>query len=282
MKARIVGVLAGCFVVGAASSAAAQVESSYPDEGSQPAQPAAPAQPAEPAQPALPAQPAQPAQPGAAPTAPVQPTTTPAPAAPDTAEQPKTITYVLPDHRFEVAGRLGVIGGGELTPKGLLVGHVQPSWVGAFDFDVLTLPFNPFFTFGVYTQFTNAGYDRFDGGKQTNTAGDVTLISLGPSVKARIPLGDRVALKAGVYLGYNHMSFSVTESGKDISATGSGMNIGFTGELAVQVSRVVAISAQASFISQVAGSVTVDGDSQDHDLAMTPKPFLTIGPQFQF
>lgn len=254
MKGRIarVGLVVGCMVMGIASRAAAQVETQQPDERTPPAKPA--------------------------PSAPVS---LPAPA--DTAaEQAQTITFVVPDHRFEVAGRVGAIGGGELTPKGLSVGHVQPSWVGAFDFDVLTLPFNPFFTFGAYAQITNAGYDRFDGGKQTNTDGSVTLLSLGPSVKARIPLGERVVLKAGVYLGYNHMSFSVTESGKTIGASGGGLNIGFTGELAVQVSRAVAISAQASFISQVAGSVTVDGDSQDHDLAMTPKPFLTIGPQFQF
>jgi hypothetical protein len=37
---------------------------------------------------------------------------------------------------------------------------------------------------------------------------------------------------------------------------------------------------QLAFVSQVAGGVTVAG--KDHDLAMTPKPFLTVGPQFQF
>lgn len=53
-------------------------------------------------------------------------------------------------------------------------------------------------------------------------------------------------------------------------------------ELDYEISRTIALAAQAIFVSQVTGSVTTDNDSKDHDLAMLAKPFVTVGPQTSF
>lgn len=56
---------------------------------------------------------------------------------------------------------------------------------------------------GAYAQITSTGDERFSNGAKLNTDGAMTLVSIGPSVKARFALAANVTAKVGVFVGCN-------------------------------------------------------------------------------
>ena len=87
----------------------------------------------------------------------------------------------------------------------------------------------------------------------------------------------------GLYAGRNFISASVAPpgGGSSTDVSGGGFNLGISAELAFAVATQVALVAQGGFVSQVSGSVATDGGS-DHDLAIKPLLFLTLGPEVRF
>lgn len=230
-----------------------------------------------------PAAPLPPTAPPTAPTSAPAPAAAPAPASAPTltsaepssttkADKPAdgTITFAKPDHAAELGARMGAVFGGEVTPVGLPKGNTSASWILVVDGDYIV---HPFFSVGAFGHFTNQGYKL----EKSGAEGDITTITLGVSAKARIPLSANVTGRAGLYVGRNFLSGTV--SSVDIS--GGGLDMGLTAEVSGRVSNQVAITGQFGFFSQVSGSVTPSG-GKEADLAFTPKPFLTVGPSIYF
>lgn len=212
---------------------------------------------------------------------PQQPKAAPAGAAPDAPDAPQrqtTLSVTLPDHRIELGARLGAIAGGEITPVGQNKGYTSASWLAIIDGDYIV---HPFFTVGAFGHFTHASFEQRVNDAAVTQDGGLSIITFGASVKGRVPLSESLVGRAGLYAGRNFLSGSATNDGKKHDASGGGIDLGLTVELAYTVSQQVALTAQLGFVSQVAGSMQID-DGKDKDLAFTPKVFAALGPSVYF
>ena len=186
-----------------------------------------------------------------------------------------TITVPKVDHRVEVAVRGGVQFPGEVTPKNLLIGQTGVAPVVFADVSTIV---HPFFTLGVFTQFSSADYQHTLYGQSVDD-GRFKLLSAGASFKARIPIGEAFVLRVGALLGPNLEWASGSGGGASYSAHGAGLDFAATVEGALRVSQPWGLSAQLAFTSQPVGSISIDGDSKSHDSAFAPLFFLAIGPE---
>ncbi len=179
----VLAVLSASFV---ATSAVAQVDSGYAERPPTPSKQSSVAPVAtKPA--SIPS--ASPAPAAAAAAATTQPTSATA----DTPSAPNTITFARPDHVIELGARLGVIAGGELRPKGFSDGESSTSWIAIVDGDYIV---HPFFTVGVFGQFTKQGYEQRVNGQAYTSDGHVSMATVGASVKGRVPFNEKLVGRA--------------------------------------------------------------------------------------
>lgn len=187
---------------------------------------------------------------------------------------PPAAGYVLPplDHRFEGWFGLGLMMPGELTPSNSvpLKTSVAPtfalnaSWVA-----------HPFFSLGVYLQLTPQAFER-----RFNTAtyeGQAFWTAAGAVGKVRFQVSKLALLRVGLSAGPNFISLKGDDS-SSIRASGSGLNIGLVADAALRLSRKVGATAQLGFLSQVNGSLAVEG-ADDRDFSFKPIFFLMVGPE---
>ncbi len=190
------------------------------------------------------------------------------------------------EHRFEAAGRLGVMLPGELSPVNWYRTEAKaaPSlWV-----DVGYVA-HPFFSIGPYLKFTPFAFERMSGSDVIGE-GDGSFASLGAAAKARFVTSETLTLRAGLTLGYNIVSYEGTnENGSSFELSGTGINIGLMADASLRVAPTVGVSAQLAFLSQVSGSADVSGpptnitaEGETRDFGFSPIFFLTVGPELYF
>ncbi len=207
-----------------------------------------------------------------------RPATTASPSAP----VPGATEMVLPrmDHRWELGVRLGYQFAGEVSPMHMPGGKTGGAPLAFIDVSRLV---HPFFTVGVFSQFSNSSYHQYAGDISLGD-GRLTLWSVGAVLKARIPVSDAFTIRVGGLVGTNLLWASGKDNaGVEYSGHGAGFDLGATLEGALRLSQRFGASAQFGFSSQIlAGSVHVDGDPDSHDLAYAPLMFLAVGPEFYF
>ena len=182
----------------------------------------------------------------------------PAPPPPPVAPLAVDAATVVP-HRFELGARIGMLSGGEVRPRGAPQADLGDSLVLFADFNHVI---NPYFMVGVYASYQIGDADPADA---------PTLTSAGATLKTRIPLNPKADLRFGLHMGRN----AILVSGMD--ASGSGVNMAPSFELSYKVTPTFALSGQLSFVSQVSGSVTLDGEeSKFTSVRATPRSPSTI------
>jgi hypothetical protein len=140
---------------------------------------------------------------------------------------------------------------------------------------------HPFFTVGAFAYFSSSDYKQMESDQAVND-GSLNLLSFGGSFKARIPTGDSLVLRVGLLAGANFLWASSPDinQGYSYSAHGQGLELGLTTEGAVRFSRQWGLSGQLAFVAQPgAGSISVDGESNSHDLLFAPLFFFAVGPE---
>jgi hypothetical protein len=194
----------------------------------------------------------------------------------DKPAEPQVITIAPVDHREEFALRAGLEFPGEVTPKNLLVGKtgIAPTLFAEASFVV-----HPFFTVGAFAQLSSADYQHFIHDQSVDD-GRLTLASAGGSFKARIPLSDSFVLRVGLLAGANLSWVSGSGQGGSYGAHGAGFDLAPTVEGAWRVASGWGMSGQFTFVAQPFGTISIDGDSNSHDLAFAPIYLLSIGPEF--
>jgi len=216
------------------------------------------------------------------PAAPPTPSASATPPAPQStsSDDGTTTTIRIPkmDHHIEVALRGGLQLPGEVTPKGLLVGKTG---VAPAIFGEAALVVHPFFTLGLFSQFSSADYKQYIG-DAPQSDGTLNTLTGGASLKARLPVSEALVLRAGFLIGANleFASGNVNGGGGSYGAHGYGFDIAPTVEAAYRVSHAIGLSGQFAFVSQPAGSVSFDGDSKSHDFGFAPLYLLALGVEF--
>ena len=170
-------------------------------------------------------------------------------------------------HRFELGARIGMLSGGEVRPRGAPQADLGDSLVLFADFNRVI---NPYLMVGVYASIVSGSYQIGDA--DPADAPTLTMISAGATLKTRIPLNPKADLRFGLHMGRN----AISVSGMD--ASGSGVNMAPSFELSYKVTPTFALSGQLSFVSQVSGSVTLDGEESKFTFA--PLWFLSVGGEW--
>jgi hypothetical protein len=195
----------------------------------------------------------------------------------DIPTEPGAVLIPPADHRREFVLRAGIQLPGEITPKNMAIGKasVAPMVLGEVDAVI-----HPLFTIGAFTHISSADYQHTIGDQPIDD-GRITLMSVGASLKARIPIGDRLVLRAGFLIGTNFVWASgKSNDGSSYGAHGVGIDIAPTVEFVWRISKDWGCSAQFAFVAQPAGEIAIDGDPADHDDPFAPIYFLAIGPEF--
>jgi hypothetical protein len=192
---------------------------------------------------------------------------TPALAAPE----PTTTTLPVHDHRFETGARIGIIGGGEVTPHGAPRGYAETAVIVGAELNYLV---HPYFTIGGYLGGMNATFTH-ESGDEMIGEGSLLIVSAGVTLKAHFELGPKTLARVGIFAGRNELRASGDVRGTDYDASGSGLSLAPTVELVYRVSPRYALSVQASFLSQPSGSM--DFGDGDEDLAFKPMYYLSVG-----
>jgi hypothetical protein len=194
----------------------------------------------------------------------------PAAAAPEPTTPPPT-TLPVHDHRFETAARIGVIGGGEVTPHGAPRGYADATVNVGAELNYLV---HPFFTIGGYLGVMSASFHHESSGEMIGE-GSLLVVNAGVTLKAHFDLGPKTLARVGIFAGRNEIRASGDIRGTDYDASGSGLSLAPTVELVYRVSPRYALSVQASFLSQPSGSM--DFGDGDEDLAFKPMYYLAVG-----
>ncbi|HEX8795212.1 MAG TPA: hypothetical protein VF765_29895 [Polyangiaceae bacterium] len=192
-------------------------------------------------------------------------------------DESTTIRVPKVDHRVELALRGGLQFPGEATPKHWDVGKTG---VAPTIFGEASLVTHPFFTVGVFSQFSSADYQTYMN-ESSLSDGRLNMLTGGASLKARLPLSPDFVLRAGFLVGANLEWASGTKNaGGNYSAHGYGMDIAPTVEAAYRVSHAIGISGQFLFVSQPVGSASFDGEPGSSDFKFAPLFALALGVEF--
>lgn len=115
------------------------------------------------------------------------------------------------------------------------------------------------------------------------------VVSWGGAVKLRIPIGERMRVRVGPYIGMN-LSVQDFDNGNNLkgSFVGYGFNIGPTLEWSYDLGRGVAFNAQLAFLSGPGWATLSDNfaglvkDGVHQTQTFWPQGFLTVGLDFYF
>lgn len=221
-----------------------------------------------------------------APADPPKPESTPGPAeapakqiAPSVATVPnangaKTETDARRDVVLAVRG--GMQASGEITPKNLLVGKTTPGFIVVGD---LSRRVDGRVSFGAFALLSRSSYKRYIY-ETVEGVGDLTLISAGSTLKTHFEATPGLILRFGATVGPNLIFISVNQDGTTYDAHGWGLNVGATAEASLRVNDVWRLSLQIGFTSQIAGQISIENDSNDHDLKFPPLFFVAVGPEW--
>jgi hypothetical protein len=171
--------------------------------------------------------------------------------------------------------RTGVQMPGEVTPKNLLVGKTGPGFLVLTE---LTKGIDSF-TVGTFLLFSRSDYKQYLY-EEVAGEGGFTLLSLGSNLKGRFRVTRDVVLRFGATAGPNLILFSGTQGNMTYRGHGWGLNLGATAEASLRMNDSWRISAQLSFTSQIAGTLSIDGDNKNRDLLFAPLFFFSVGPEW--
>lgn len=186
------------------------------------------------------------------------------------------------DHRLELGARLGLLFPGSFAPKNWLWVETNASPMFSLDPQWVV---HKYVTLGAYLNL--AVFSGVRGPTNTYKSDtDGVIVSGGFAAKARFEIGDKVILRPGINLGRNAVSYSGKTGGSDFEASGGGFNVGFVGDGVFRLSKVVGISSQFGFLTQLGGSADVKGPptaetggKKERDFDFAPIFFLTVGPE---
>ncbi len=184
--------------------------------------------------------------------------------------------YVIPplDHRFEGAVRLGLMLPGSLTPSDFVPAETAVSPTFILDASWVV---HPFFSIGPYLQLTPLSTERTY--NEGTYEGSAFWTSAGVIARARFQVSEMTLLRFGLSAGPNFISMSGETQSTDYEASGRGLNLGLVADAVFRFSQRVGVSAELGFLSQVSGSLAVEGLDDERDFAFKPIFFLAVGPE---
>lgn len=188
------------------------------------------------------------------------------------------------DRKFVLTPRAGLALPSALTPT-----QISPTSIGpgvATQIDGMYVV-HRFVEVGAYTHYSFLPIT----GRRSGSAPGFQLthvFSWGAAAKVRIPIGERMRVRVGPYLGFNLSVQDFDNGSLQGTFVGYGINIGPTVEWSYDLGRGMAFNAQFAFLSGPGwatlsnniGALVKDGVHQSQ--TFWPEGFLTVGVDFYF
>jgi len=154
---------------------------------------------------------------------------------------------------FNIKG--GLLLPGTVTIEGFDV-DTDMGWIVNTAFDAL-----------IVEKLSMGGYLFYAGTSPEESDESANILAIGGTIKARFTLQGGTQIRPGVILAYQMVSGDVFD---DVS----GLDVGFTGEVAFPLKNKNAIVAEIGFTTQPAGG------NADADVTWSPIFYLTLGYEF--